>query len=486
MHFTSFTFALFLAGVFLVYWKLRLRSRQNGFLILASYFFYAWWDYRFCSLMAISTLVDFAAAIGIQRSERPRVRRGFLVLSLVLNLSLLGFFKYFNFFTENLATLLQGLGWVGNVQTLCIILPIGISFYTFQTMSYTIDVYRGRLPACTALVDYAAYVSFFPQLVAGPIERGARLLPQFQRDRVFSRSRAVDGCRQILWGLLKKIVVADSLALMVDPIYAQPDKWTGPQLLVATIAFSFQIYCDFSAYSDIAIGTARLLGFDLMRNFAFPYFSQNVAEFWHRWHISLSTWFRDYVYLPLGGSKCARYLVVRNVLVTFVISGLWHGASWKFVLWGAIHGIGLIVHMFWRNRPVLRAGDTPAGPGLWPGIQPLLKIAATFCLVSTAWVFFRATTLTDATEILRRIAGDLFRPEAYRFQGLEIGRQLRAAVTIIPTLLILEWISRRHPHPLHLITGWPRLCRWLLYSLILWLIIYFTPEQSSEFIYFQF
>ena len=334
MVFSTITFFLFLGLVWSGYWAIGRRRPQNVLLILASYAFYSWWDYLFCALMLASSVVDYAAGLGLARTTRPAGRRAWLGMSLAVNLGMLGFFKYFNFFADSLREAAAMVGVQLDPITLSVVLPVGISFYTFQTLGYTIDVYRGRAQACRDAVDYFAYVSFFPQLVAGPIERATNLLGQFAKPRHLTRDHAVDGCRQILWGLTKKMLLADNLAPIVELAYQNPSGTSGPLLLFGTVCFAFQIYCDFSGYTDIARGTARLFGFELMRNFACPYFSRNVGEFWRRWHISLSTWFRDYVYIPLGGNHARRGRRAFNVMVTFCLSGLWHGASWNFVVWG--------------------------------------------------------------------------------------------------------------------------------------------------------
>ncbi len=336
MNFTTLTFVLFCLLVFAVYWALRDRRWQNAFLLIMSYVFYGWWDWRFCGLMLLSSLIDFVISLRLDQTGSPRKRRALLSASLGCNLALLGTFKYYGFFVENLCAALTQLGLDLHLTTYQIVLPVGISFYTFQTLSYTIDVYRRQLEPTRSLIDYLAFVSFFPQLVAGPIERASHLLPQFASPRSFDPLIARDGLRLILWGMAKKILVADRLAIIVDQIYGSVGTAHGPLLAFGTVCFAFQIYCDFSAYSEIAKGTGQLFGIRLMRNFAYPYFSQSLGEFWRRWHISLSTWFRDYVYIPLGGSKVSAFRMRFNLLATFLISGFWHGAAWRFLVWGAI------------------------------------------------------------------------------------------------------------------------------------------------------
>ncbi len=485
MKFTSLTYMLFLPLVFLLHWSSSDRKRQNGVLLFASYLFYGWWDWRFCGLMLVSTLVDFNIGRALDRAEAPRARKALVALSVGVNLGILGYFKYFNFFIDSAQAAAAEVGWVFHPSTLKVILPVGISFYTFQTMSYVIDVYRRRLPPARSLLDYATYLSFFPQLVAGPIERGQRLLPQFQATRRFDVKKAEDGARQMLWGVIKKMLIADQLAQVVDKVYTTPDGFTGPQLAFATICFAFQIYCDFSAYSDIAIGTARLFGVDLMRNFAHPYLSQSLGEFWRRWHISLSTWFRDYVYIPLGGGRAGKSRRAINVMVTFLLSGLWHGASWNYVIWGGINGAGVLPEVLSKNRRTRKGTDVPLGEGTWPAPQALLKTVATFAVVTLAWVFFRAKDLTQALGILGTIATDSFRLGAWTPTGLHKA-DAALAVFCIVALVIVEWTTRRRAHPFEAIRSWPRGLRWALYTGLLWGTLYLTPPKSNPFIYFQF
>lgn len=346
-------------------------------------------------------------------------------------------------------------------------------------MSYTIDVYRGQLKPTRHVIAYLAYVSSFMQLVAGPIERGARFLPQFLKARRFDRDRAVEGCRQILWGFFKKLVIADQLAVVVDQAYGDIGGAGGPLLAFATVCFAFQIYCDFSAYSDIAIGTGKLFGFDLMRNFAYPYFSQSLGEFWRRWHISLSTWFRDYLYIPLGGSRVGRSRLVVNIMITFVVSGLWHGASWNFIIWGAIMGVGLLPEALGLTAgSKLSARDVPGGS--------LIAMLRTFALVCLGWVFFRAATLPDALLALRKMVVDLPCGEAWANFGLLFDDKVgRAAPVLIAIIIIIEWLNRSQPHPLTL-TDYPRWARWVVYSIVMWITIIFGSNGQMQFIYFQF
>ena len=348
MFFNSFEYLIFLPLCFVLYWFVLQKNLkvQNVFILLASYVFYGWWDYRFLALIALSTLIDFAVAKYMVKYTNRSRQKILLGISLVVNLGFLGFFKYCNFFIESWIDVWARLGVEMHPTTLQIILPVGISFYTFQTLSYTIDVYKGKLKPESNLINFAAYVAFFPQLVAGPIERASNLLPQFSRKRIFNNEQAISGLNLILWGLFKKVVIADSCATYVNAIFENPGQHNSLTLILGAVYFAFQIYGDFSGYSDIAIGTARLFGFELMHNFKLPYFSRDIAEFWRRWHISLSTWFRDYVYIPLGGSRGSRWQQIRNVFIIFLVSGFWHGANWTFIIWGAIHALLLsLIHI---------------------------------------------------------------------------------------------------------------------------------------------
>jgi D-alanyl-lipoteichoic acid acyltransferase DltB (MBOAT superfamily) len=394
MLFNSIEFAIFLPVVFILYWfacrkTIRL---QNALLVVASYFFYGWWDWRFLILILASSLLDFLVGLGLDRAQNSRRRKWLLAASLGLNLGLLGLFKYYNFFADSLADAFTLFGRPLDPARLNIVLPVGISFYTFQTLSYSIDVYRRNMEPSRNLLAFLAYVSFFPQLVAGPIERASNLLPQFLVPRQFDCDRAIDGLRQCLWGLFKKMVVADTCAHYANDIFGHSDAYSGSTLFLGALFFAFQIYGDFSGYSDIAIGTARLFGFRLMRNFNYPYFSRDIAEFWRRWHISLSTWFRDYVYIPLGGSRGSRGQNLRNTFIIFLASGFWHGANWTFVVWGLWHGMFLVLERMGIGAALERA---------WRPVRHLYVMA----VVMAGWVFFRAATLPEAWRILRALVG---------------------------------------------------------------------------------
>jgi len=481
MTFTTLTFVLFLPLVWVGYWLLRVRALQNLLLLVASYIFYGWWDVRFCVLMLASSLVDYAVSWLLDRTVKPLRRRLLLAISLLCNLGLLGYFKYANFFIDNVQQTADLLGWPMSTSTLDVILPVGISFYTFQTMGYTIDVYRGKMRATSHLIDYLAYVSFFPQLVAGPIERANNLLPQFLTPRTFQEAQASDGLRLILWGFAKKMMIADQLARLVDPVYASLETHSGLVIVAATVCFAFQIYCDFSAYSDIAIGTARLFGIELMRNFDTPYFSQSVSAFWRCWHISLSTWFRDYVYLPLGGSKVGSGRTMANVMAVFLLSGLWHGASWTFIIWGGIMGAAVIMESIWQ-RAIGHSADAARFQNMWPMAGRIY----TFALINLGWIFFRAADLSAALLAVQSIIGDLFTLSAWEDlrQWIEL-REHRYMILLLSGFVIWEWFQRKQSHALvlPLVHRWQR---WVVYTALLWVTFYFGPLEQSSFLYFQF
>ncbi len=482
MLFNSFEFIVFMPLVFFFYWFVvnKHLQLQNILVLVASYVFYGWWDWRFLSLIFLSTVVDYFVGRGMERTTVIRSRKLLLVISLAVNLGALAVFKYFNFFTESFISMFASLGVELQAVTLNVILPVGISFYTFQTLSYSIDVYRKKLKPSQHFIEFAAFVSFFPQLVAGPIERATNLLPQFSRARVFNYEKAVDGCRQILWGLFKKMVIADNCAYYVNKIFSDPSDHSGSTLLVGAIFFAFQIYGDFSGYSDIAIGTARLLGFDLMRNFAFPYFSRDIAEFWRRWHISLSTWFRDYLYIPLGGNSGGKLRGIRNVCIVFTVSGFWHGASWNFIVWGLFNGLLFLpLFLFDRNRAHL---NQVAEEKLFPSLREVFQMGLTFFLTLNAWVLFRTENLTQSMEY---------------FSSL-YSKSLFSMPEILPTHLsiallgfvVLEWLNRDKQHVLEVreqegafrLVG---IARWPVYFVFILLVLGCGGEQQ-EFIYFDF
>lgn len=483
MLFNSIDFALFLPLVFVAYWGLAKASlhRQNLLVVAASYLFYAWWDWRFLFLIVFSSAVDFFIGRGLFKTEIHGRRKLLLWLSLVVNLSLLGFFKYFNFFIDSFVETFRFLGAEIEGRSLDIVLPVGISFYTFQTLSYTIDVYRKKLEPCSDFISFSAFVSFFPQLVAGPIERASHLLPQFYKKRQFDYAQAVDGLRQMLWGFFKKIVIADNSAKIANEIFSNSDIYPGSTLLLGAIFFAFQIYGDFSGYSDIAIGTARLFGFKLRQNFAFPYFSRDIAEFWRRWHISLSTWFRDYLYIPLGGSKGGTALKVRNTFIIFVVSGFWHGANWTFIVWGALNALYFLpLLLLNKNR---RYAEVVAQGSIWPKAGEVLRMLATFLLSTLGWVFFRAQNVGHAMQYISGI----FSKTLFQFPHLEMSRLFALQVLVMIVLFVLiEWRGRVNQYAIEK-TGHQRK-RWIRrgFYIALVLCIFMFLGQEQEFIYFQF
>ncbi|WP_371412745.1 MBOAT family protein [Kordia sp. SMS9] len=446
---------------------------QNILILIASYVFYGWWDWRFLSLILFSTVVDFFVAKAIRNTRIKRKKKHFLYISIFVNLGLLAFFKYFNFFIESFVELFQSIGIQSNISTLNIILPVGISFYTFQTLSYTIDVYREKIEPSHQFINFATFVAFFPQLVAGPIERATNLLPQFLVKRVFQYEKAVSGVQLILWGFFKKIVIADSCAMYVNVIFENSEVYNAPTLILGAVLFAFQIYGDFSGYSDIAIGVARLFGFDLMTNFKKPYFSRDIAEFWRRWHISLSTWFRDYVYIPLGGSKGTQGKKIRNVFIIFLVSGFWHGANWTFIFWGFLNALFFIpLLILQKNRTHT---NVVAENSILPSFREFFQILSTFTIVTFAWIFFRAENITAAFQYIENIFSFSSNKTAYSI-GLEVPMLLIAFV-------LIEWIIRKKEAP----TIQNKYLRWAYYVGITQLILFYSEKNEVvDFIYFQF
>ncbi|MFY0630811.1 MAG: MBOAT family protein [Flavobacteriaceae bacterium] len=480
MLFNSLDFAIFLPIVFLLYWwvfKNNLK-RQNFFLLVVSYIFYGWWDYRFLGLIFFSTLVDYFLGIYLQKEKKQSKRKILLWTSILVNLGFLGFFKYFNFFIDNFVTAFSFFGKEIGFSSLNIILPIGISFYTFQTLSYTIDVYRNKLTPTKDFIAFGAFVSFFPQLVAGPIERASNLLPQFYEKRIKTNSKIADGLRQILWGLFKKVVIADNCAEIANQIFNNSQDYSGSTLFLGAFFFTFQIYGDFSGYSDIAIGTAKLFGFKLKKNFALPYFSRDIAEFWRRWHISLSTWFRDYLYIPLGGSKGTTFKKLRNIFIIFLVSGFWHGANWTFVFWGFLNALYFLPLMLLKlNRKNM---DVVAEKSIFPSIRNLFSILITFCLTIFAWIFFRAENLTHGFQIVSEIFSSSF------FSSPEFTSKF---LYLILFLVVIEWFNKDKEYPLEYTvtkSNVKRVLDYVLISILIWAIIIWNSNKEVEFIYFQF
>lgn len=478
MLFNSLDFAIFLPIVFILYWYIFSKNLrlQNAVIVLASYIFYGWWDWRFLSLILASTLIDYFIGLALSQEQNSHKRKLLLWTSLAVNLGILGFFKYFDFFIANFSTAFSFFGREWSMNSLHIILPVGISFYTFQTLSYTIDIYRGKLVPEKDFVRFAAFVCFFPQLVAGPIERATHLLPQFGSKRTFEYHKGVDGVKQVLWGLFKKVVIADNCAEYVNYIFNNSQDLSGSTLALGAVLFTFQIYGDFSGYSDIAIGTSRLFGFDLKQNFAFPYFSRDIAEFWRRWHISLSTWFRDYLYIPLGGSRGALWSNIRNTFIVFVVSGFWHGANWTFIIWGflnALYFLPLLVTKTNRNHL------DPVALGRWlPNFKDSFKILITFALTVFAWIFFRADSLSHAYQYITTIAS----PSLFYFPEITAWR----ALLLITAFMIVEWCGRDGKYAIETVVArWRRPLRYTFYYGIVIAIIWFRGNEQ-QFIYFQF
>ena len=482
MLFNSIDFAIFLPIVFLLYWFVTNKNLklQNFLIVISSYVFYGWWDWRFLSLILFSTIVDFSVGLCLAKEGNETKRKALLWTSIFVNLGFLGFFKYYNFFIENFTTAFSFFGNEIQPNSLSIILPVGISFYTFQTLSYTIDVYRKKLEPTKDFIAFAAFVSFFPQLVAGPIERATNLLPQFYKKRTFDYSKAVDGTRQILWGLFKKIVIADNCAEYANIIFNNSSEYSGSTLVLGAIFFSFQIYGDFSGYSDIAIGTSRLFGFNLKQNFAFPYFSRDIAEFWRRWHISLSTWFRDYLYIPLGGSRGGTWNKIRNIFLIFIVSGFWHGANWTFIVWGGLNAIYFLPLILTNNN---RNNLEIVAKGKYlPTLKELSFMLLTFSFTAFAWIFFRAENIKHAINYISQIfSNSLFTIPIY-----DKDDYAKPIFLLILIFITIEWFGREQEYAiarLSLLNH--KIFRYAFYYVIIFLIFWFSGEQQ-EFIYFQF
>jgi len=479
--FNSFEFAVFLPLVFILYWYVFNKNLkvQNAFLLVVSYIFYGWWDWRFLSLIFVSSLVDFQIGKSLNLAEKPGHRKFLLALSILINLGILGFFKYFNFFAESFVSAFSLFGKSFEVNRLELLLPVGISFYTFQTMSYSIDVYLKKMKGTSDFIQFFAYVSFFPQLVAGPIERAVHLLPQFEVPRVFDTYKAKEGLRQILWGLIKKVVIADNCAEYANQIFNQYSQHNSATLALGAFFFAIQIYGDFSGYSDIATGSAKLFGFRLMQNFSFPYFSRDISEFWRRWHISLSTWFRDYLYIPLGGSRCSKLKQIRNTFIIFIVSGFWHGANWTFLMWGTVHALYFLpLLLLGHNRKHL---DIVASQRLLPDIKEFFKILVTFILTCLAWIFFRAESLSSAFLYIAR----LFSKELFSKPDILTNKML-LILLIILIFTLIEWVGRHHDFALQNMKKISnRKLRWMMYYSMIFILFIFSGQQQ-QFIYFQF
>ena len=478
MLFNSFEYLLFLPIVFLLYWYVFNKSvrLQNLFVVVVSYIFYGWWNWHFLLLIAFTTICSYLSGLAIMRDRQIGGGKSklFAWANVIINLVILGIYKYYNFFVESFMEAFASLGVTLEMSTLRLVLPVGISFYTFQALSYTIDVYKQKIQPPKDVVAFVAFISFFPQLVAGPIERATNLLPQFLKQRKFNYSKAVDGMKQILWGLFKKMVIADNCADFVNSIWANYSTHSSGVLMLAAVLFAFQIYGDFSGYSDIAIGSARLFGINLMRNFNFPYFSRNVSEFWKRWHISLNTWFVDYIYIPLGGSRRGQLIKLRNTFAIFLLSGLWHGANWTFVLWGLYHSL-LFVPLMVLGKA--KGYSTQIAEGsLFPSFREAASIFVTFFLVVIGWIIFRADNVTQFFDYMGCIASHIMQKDS---TGIP-----KYTLAYILIMLCMEWFNRSKQYGLqfHLPSRW---MRWSLY-ILLSIVILTQAGNQAQFIYFQF
>ena len=483
MLFNSISFAIFLPIVFSLYWILNKRLKwQNILLLVSSYYFYSCWDWRFSFLLLFSTFLDYFSGLQIAKTEDKNTRRFWFWLSILINLSFLGFFKYYNFFVGSFAELMSSLGIKVNPWTLEILLPVGISFYTFHGLSYVVDIYNRKIEPEKDPVIYALFVSFFPLLVAGPIERATHLLPQLKVNREFNYHKAVDGMRQILWGLFKKVVIADNCAHYANIIfndYANVE-YTGTTLAFGAFLFAIQIYCDFSGYSDIALGSARLFGIELLRNFNYPYFSRDIAEFWRRWHISLSTWFKDYLYIPLGGSRGGDWMRIRNTFIIFLVSGFWHGANWTFIFWGFLNALFIMPSIVMKtNRNNL---DIVAQGKIFPSLKEFFQVLLTFGLATFCWIFFRAESISDAFSFIKKMFTTMHIGIGYPLKL--IGGDL-SLLFFIAIMFVFEWLMRDRLFPLRFEDKVKRPFRWMIYIFLTLLIIWFHGKEA-EFIYFQF
>jgi len=484
MLFNSFEFLIFLPIVFLLYWKAFGNSikLQNLFIVVVSCIFYGWWDWRFLFLIAFTTGCSYYCGRAIrhlQVQNREKAAKAVSVGNVLVNIGILAVFKYYNFFVDSMQALLNAMGGRMDYPTLNIILPVGISFYTFQALSYTIDVHRKKIEPTTDILAFFSFVSFFPQLVAGPIERATNLLPQFLKPRTFSYKQATDGCRQILWGFCKKVIIADQCAVFVDNIWSSYSCRNGITLFLAAVLFAFQIYGDFSGYSDIAIGTSKLFGIRLKSNFVYPYFSRDIAEFWKRWHISLNTWFVDYVYIPLGGNRHGKLAQYRNTFVIFLLSGLWHGANWTFVLWGVFHAL-LFMPLILMGQHHRYNGIVAEGKWL-PSVKELLQMVCTFMLFTIGLIIFRAENISQAFDYIVHML------DFSNFWGKVYSKNIHS-IFLCFVMLIVEWMQRDKEHPFELPTKgiWGNYyVRYVFYVGVVTAIILFA-NQPTNFIYFQF
>jgi alginate O-acetyltransferase complex protein AlgI len=477
MFFNSVSFAIFLPIVFLLYWLVFNKSKtsQNTILILASYYFYSCWDWRFLFLLVFSTLLDYFSAIMMENSSTDTKRKIWLWLTVGINLGFLGVFKYYDFFASSFAVLLNGFGLKAHPYLLELVLPVGISFYTFHGLSYVIDTYYKRITAERNFIDYSLFVSYFPLLVAGPIERATHLLPQVKIKRDFNFEKAKEGIYQIIWGLVKKVVIADSCATYANAIFDHYESMNSLTLLLGAVYFAFQIYGDFSGYSDIALGTSKLFGIDLLKNFNYPYFSRDIAEFWRRWHISLSSWFKDYLYIPLGGSKGGTWMKVRNTFIIFIVSGFWHGANWTFIIWGFLNAL-YFLPLLLQNKNRTNMGSIVLGRNL-ASIKTLISMLFTFSLTCFAWIFFRSKSIVEAFGYIKRMFSNFH----FKSQYLNNERYNFELLLLVLIFVLVEWYSRTKEEPLSGKFSWIKVTLALI--ALLTLGVY---SDYKEFIYFQF
>jgi len=477
MLFNSIEFAIFLPIVFCLYWFVTNKNltAQNILLLTAGYLFYGWWDWRFLFLLALSTTMDYAVGIKIYESRSPQTKKRWLWVSMIFNLGLLGFFKYYNFFAHSWVEAFRSIGYEMNPWTLKVILPVGISFYTFQSISYSMDIYRNKIVPTRNFLAFATFVSFFPQLVAGPIERAANMLPQMIKKREFKYAQAVEGIKLMIWGLFKKIAIADSLAPAVNDIFKNYEHYSGGTLIMGALFFSFQIYADFSGYTDIARGTAKLFGFELMLNFNFPYMSRSIGEFWRKWHISLSTWFRDYLYIPIGGSKVNKWKGIRNVFVIFLVSGFWHGANWTYIAWGGIHAM-LFIPSFVMGTNRKDVEDVISETKRFFSLKEMGQIVLTFCLVTMAWIFFRADSIENAVHFI----GRMFTHPSFSFAEHWKTNEMMAinmkGILAVLNLGVYYYLFKRN-----LLNS-----KWIWFFLLVELLFLGSTRNAVDFIYFQF
>jgi D-alanyl-lipoteichoic acid acyltransferase DltB (MBOAT superfamily) len=488
MLFNSIDFVIFLPIVFALYWLIAPQNFriQNILLLIASYYFYGSWDFRFLVLLAFSTFLDFFTGLQIFDAPNQSRKKMWLTISVVINVGFLAFFKYYNFFIESFAELLINFGLKPNFTLLQIVLPVGISFYTFHGLSYVFDIYRDKIKPTRNILDYSLFVSFFPLLVAGPIERATHLLPQIQSKRTFDAAKFSDGLRQILWGLFKKVIIADNCAQYSSMVFNHYESHTGGALFLGAVFFMFEVYGDFSGYSDIALGTARLFGFELLQNFSFPYFSRNISEFWTRWHISLSSWFRDYVYIPFGGGRGSKLKKLRNVFIVFLLSGFWHGASFNRIIWGGLHAVFMIPTVLWANRQS-KFDEIVAYGKVFPSFKEFLQILSTFLLCALALIVFRTVSIEASIQYLKAIFISLFKVSIFQEMRLFWKQDIGWTPTILIIFFIaMEWLNRTRKYALEDVAkSQPLIFRWAIYFIVLALLFLFA-NRSRQFIYFQF